>query len=88
MGFEPLTKKYLSMCTPLLFDLAADSFEPGQGHEPAAEWVGAPHDGMGPECLAERARNAPPSGSNHKRIVVRHCWNVRTPSLGVTKLVL
>ena len=49
----------------------ADSFEPGQGHEPAAEWVGGPHDGLGPECVAERARNAPPSGSNHKRIVVR-----------------
>lgn len=47
-----------------------DSFEPGQGHEPAAEWVGGPHDGPGPECVAERARNAPPSGSNHKRIVV------------------
>ena len=49
-----------------------DSFEPGQGHEPAGEWVGGPHDGMGPECLAEKARNAPPSGSNHKNIVVRH----------------
>ena len=50
----------------------ADSFEPGQGHEPAGEWVGGPHDGMGPECLAEKAKNAPPSGSNHKNIVVRH----------------
>lgn len=50
----------------------ADSFEPGQGHEPAGEWVGGPHDGMGPECLAEKARNAPPSGSNHKNIVVTH----------------
>lgn len=48
----------------------ADSFAPGQGHEPAGEWVGGPHDGMGPECLAERAANAPPSGSNHKRIMV------------------
>ncbi|DBB16525.1 TPA: hypothetical protein ACH3X3_014790 [Trebouxia sp. C0006] len=47
-----------------------DSFEPGQGHEPAGEWVGGPHDGMGPECLAEKARSAPPSGSNHKNIVV------------------
>ncbi len=54
------------------FDEHADSFEPGQGHEPAGEWVGGPHDGMGPECLAEKARNAPPSGSNHKNIVVRH----------------
>ena len=50
----------------------ADSFEPGQGHEPAGEWVGGPHDGMGPECLAEKARSAPPSGSNHKNIVVTH----------------
>lgn len=49
---------------------AADSFAPGQGHEPAGEWVGGAHDGEGPECLAERARNAPPSGSNHKRIMV------------------
>ena len=48
----------------------ADSFAPGQGHEPAGEWVGGPHDGMGPECLAERAANAPPSGSNHKKIMV------------------
>lgn len=47
-----------------------DTFAPREGHEPAAEWVGGPHDGMGPECLAERARSAPPSGSNHKRIVV------------------
>ncbi|KAL3151949.1 hypothetical protein ABBQ32_001075 [Trebouxia sp. C0010 RCD-2024] len=47
-----------------------DSFAPGQGHEPAGEWVGGAHDGEGPECLAERARNAPPSGSNHKRIMV------------------
>lgn len=53
-----------------LGDGAADSFAPGQGHEPAGEWVGGPHDGMGPECLAERAANAPPSGSNHKRIMV------------------
>ncbi|KAL3142871.1 hypothetical protein ABBQ38_003160 [Trebouxia sp. C0009 RCD-2024] len=47
-----------------------DSFAPGQEHEPAGEWVGGAHDGEGPECLAERARNAPPSGSNHKRIMV------------------
>ena len=50
----------------------ADSFQPGEGHEPASRWVGGPHDGMGPECRAEQARNAPKSGSNHKRIVVRH----------------
>ena len=53
-----------------LGDGVADSFAPGQGHEPAGEWVGGPHDGMGPECLAERAANAPRSGSNHKRIMV------------------
>lgn len=59
----------LKPCTQALY---ADSFQPGEGHEPAGQWVGGPHDGMGPECIAERARTAPKSGSNHKRIVVRH----------------
>lgn len=58
----------------------ADSFAPGQGHEPAGEWVGGAHDGHGPECLAERARNAPPSGSNHKKIMVSsHAHSCPTP---------
>lgn len=48
----------------------ADSFQPGEGHAEASRWMGGPHDGMGPEYMAELSRNAPKSGSNHKHIVV------------------
>eukprot|EP00891_Asterochloris_glomerata_P002795 jgi/Astpho2/2795/fgenesh1_pg.00050_%23_80_t len=48
-----------------------DSFHPHHGARATLErhWIGD-HDGGGPESRAEAVREAPPTGSNHKRIVV------------------
>ena len=71
-GYASCCHDAVTVCAMTIDLCCADSFQPGEGHEPASRWVGGPHDGMGPECRAEQARNAPKSGSNHKRIVVRH----------------